>query len=76
MPGTSIHINRRRYETNEARLTGREVLGLAGLGDDHDLFALHSEGDRSGGRPVGLDESIEIHVGQHFRAVPGNRNFG
>lgn len=76
MPEHSIHINRQQYQTPADTLTGREILRLAGLGDDHDLFELQGEGDRSGGRPVGLDESVAIKSGEHFRAIPSNRNFG
>lgn len=72
----TIFINRKPYRTAAARLTGRQILTLAGLAEDHDLFELQGEGDRSGGRPIGLDEEVEIHEGMHFRAVPSNRNFG
>ncbi len=71
-----IFINRRGYRAPEAEMTGREILALAGLSDDHDLFRLAGEGDRTGGTPVGLDERIKMHPGEHFRAIPGNRNFG
>ena len=73
---TPIFVNRQKYDAHSAEMTGRAILALAGLGDDHDLFLLSGEGDRTGGTPVGLDESIAIHSGQHFRAIPGNRNFG
>ena len=34
------------------------------------------EGDRTGGTPIGLDQEVQLHPGEHFRAIPGNRNFG
>jgi hypothetical protein len=71
-----IHINRQPYKTDEDQLTGREILGLAGLGEDHDLFLLQGEGDRTGGSPIGLDQTVDIKPGMHFRAIPSNRNFG
>ncbi len=71
-----LFVNRRKCETDAADLLGRAILGLAGLGDDHDLFLLQGEGDRSGGSPIGLDQSVEIKPGMHFRAIPSNRNFG
>lgn len=71
-----IFINRKRYDAPDADLTGRQILQLAGIGDDHDLFRLQGEGDRTGGTPIGLDERIEVKSGEHFRAIPGNRNFG
>lgn len=69
-------VNRHKYGTDATELLGRAVLGLAGLGDDHDLFLLQGEGDRSGGSPIGLDQPVEIKPGMHFRAIPSNRNFG
>lgn len=71
-----LFVNRTRYETSADRLTGRDILGLANIGDDHDLFLLQGEGDRTGGSPVGLDQDVEIKPGMHFRAIPSNRNFG
>lgn len=73
---TPIFVNRQKYDAPSAEMTGRAILALASLGDDHDLFLLSGEGDRTGGTPVGLDESITIKQGEHFRAIPGNRNFG
>ena len=26
--------------------------------------------------PIGLDQQVNIKPGMHFRAIPGNRNFG
>jgi hypothetical protein len=71
-----IHINRQLFEAPSPQMTGRAILALAGLGDDHDLFLLHGEGDPTGGTPIGLDQVIDLHDGEHFRAIPGNRNFG
>lgn len=76
MAKVRIHINRKTYEAPEHHMTGRGILALAGFGDDHDLFLLKGEGDRTGGTPIGLDQEIEVHNGEHFRAIPGNRNFG
>jgi hypothetical protein len=71
-----IFVNRREYKAEASELTGRQILSLAGLGDDHDLFLLQGEGDRTGGTPIGLDQQVQLHAGEHFRAIPGNRNFG
>ena len=71
-----ILINRIKYEASLESLTGREILALAGFGDDHDLFMLQGEGDPTGGTPIGLDQGVEVKAGMHFRAIPGNRNFG
>lgn len=72
----TLHINRRTVHTDATELTGEAILGLAGIGPDHDLFLLQGEGDRTGGTPVGLSAPFAIHSGQHFRAIPSNRNFG
>ncbi len=72
----NIFINRKKYLAPSEHLTGREILALAGFGDDHDLFLLKGEGDATGGAPIGLDQRVEIKPGEHFRAIPGNRNFG
>lgn len=71
-----IFVNRHRYEASSAQMTGLAILSLAGFGNDHDLFLLQGEGDPSGGTPVGLEQTVEVKPGQHYRAIPGNRNFG
>lgn len=71
-----IFINRTKYKAVKQVLKGREILALAGFGDDHDLFLLQGEGDPTGGTPIGLDQEVQIKAGMHFRAIPGNRNFG
>ncbi len=71
-----IFINRAKYEAPQEAMSGREILALAGFGEDHDLFLLQGEGDPTGGTPLGLDQEVQVKPGQHFRAIPGNRNFG
>jgi hypothetical protein len=71
-----IFINRVKHEAPREVMTGREILELAGFGEDHDLFLLQGEGDPTGGTPIGLDEQVQLKPGMHFRAIPGNRNFG
>ncbi len=68
----TLHINRQMVRTDATKLTGAEILALAGIGADHDLFLLQGEGDRMGGTPVGLDAPFALKSGQHFRAIPGN----
>lgn len=71
-----IFINRKQFEAPDGPLSGHQILALAGLGDDHDLYLLQGEGDPTGGTPIGLDQIVQIKPGLHFRAIPGNRNFG
>ena len=71
-----IFVNRQKFEAPNEEMTGAEILALAGLGNDHDLFLLQGEGDATGGTPIGLDQTVEVKPGSHYRAIPGNRNFG
>ncbi len=71
-----IFINRIKHDVPGGSLTGLEILAVGGFGPDHDLFMLQGEGDPTGGTPIGLDQRVEIKPGQHYRAIPGNRNFG
>jgi hypothetical protein len=71
-----IFINRSKHDAPREAMMGREILELAGFGEDHDLFLLQGEGDPTGGTPIGLDEQVQLKPGMHFRAIPGNRNFG
>jgi hypothetical protein len=71
-----IFVNRKKFDAAQEEMTGLQVLELAGFAGDHDLFLLQGEGDPSGGTPVGLDQTVEIKSGEHFRAIPSNRNFG
>ena len=76
MTSIPIFLNRTKYEAPASSMTGRQILALGGFGDDHDLFLLQGEGDPTGGTQIGLDQSIDMKSGSHFRAIPGNRNFG
>jgi hypothetical protein len=73
---TPIFVNRKKFDAPQEDMKGRQILALAGFGDDHDLFLLKGEGDPTGGTPIGLDQDIKVKAGEHFRAIPGNRNFG
>ncbi len=76
MTAIPIHINRRRYEAPKSPMSGLEILGLANYGADYELFQLQGEGDPSGGTPIPHDQEVEMKPGLHFRAIPGNANFG
>jgi hypothetical protein len=75
-PPFKIHLNRRVVEAPKSPMTGREILALGDYGDEYELRLLQGEGDPSGGRLIGLDESVGLKNGLHFRAIPGNANFG
>lgn len=75
-PPYKIHLNRRLVDAPQSPMTGREILALGDYGDEYELRVLQGEGDPSGGQLIGLDESVELKNGLHFRAIPGNANFG
>lgn len=71
-----IFINRRKIDVAGGIMTGEQILGAGEYGPDYNLFLLQGEGDPSGGAPVGRDQSLDVKNGMHFRAIPGNANFG
>lgn len=72
-----VFVNRQKVELSSTEITGEQLLVAAGFaGRDWDIFELQGEGDPSGGTPVGLDQKITVKNGDHFRVIPGNRNFG
>ena len=75
-PLFKIHLNRRLVEAPKTPMTGREILALGDYGDEYELRLLQGEGDPTGGELIGLDQEVPIKNGLHFRAIPGNANFG
>ena len=71
-----IFINRRKIDVAGGNMTGEQILGAGEYGAGYNLFLLQGEGDPSGGAPVGRDQSLDVKNGMHFRAIPGNPNFG
>lgn len=71
-----IFINRREIAVAGGNMTGEQILNAGEYGPDYNLFLLRGEGDPSGGAPVGREESLDVKNGMHFRAIPGNANFG
>lgn len=71
-----VFINRRRVELPSSPQTGEQILNAGDYGPDYNLFVLKGEGDPSGGVQIDRSESIEVKNGMHFRAIPGNANFG
>ncbi len=75
-PPFKIHINRRAVEAPRSPMTGLEILALGDYGAEYELYELHGEHDPSGGQLVGHDSETALKNGLHFRAIPGNANFG
>jgi len=74
----SVHvfINRRKIELPADMQSGEQVLNAGDYGPDYNLFLLQGEGDPSGGVQIDRAQMIEVKDGMHFRAIPGNANFG
>ncbi len=70
-----IFLNKQKYEVDAESMSGRAIKALGGYGDDYDIFLIQGEGDTTGSS-IGPDQSVPIKPGLHFRALPGNRNFG
>jgi hypothetical protein len=72
-----VFVNRSKVDLETTVVTGRQLLSAAGfLPEQWDLFRVRGEGDPTGGTRVELDESIEVKNGEHFRAIPTDRNYG
>lgn len=75
MPTTIIVNNKAVHATGES-LTGAEIKKLAGVPAEYELFLVHEPG--GGGqqpdRQVSDTESLQLHNGMKFRAIPpGNQ---
>jgi hypothetical protein len=75
-PPFKIHLNRRLIEAPRTPMTGTEILALGGYGPEYELYQLEGEGDPSGGTAIAHDTAVALKNGLHFRAIPGNANFG
>ena len=71
-----VFINRRKIGLASSPQTGEQILVAGDYGPDYNLFLLKGEGDPTGGVPVDRSTSIDVKNGMHFRAIPGNANFG
>lgn len=71
-----VFINRRKIELPAGMQSGEQILTVGDYGPDYNLFLLKGEGDPSGGAQIERTQMIEVKQGMHFRAIPGNANFG
>jgi hypothetical protein len=71
-----IHLNRRLLEAPSSPMAGSAILALGGYGTEYELYELNGEGDPTGGVLVAPDAEVQLKNGLHFRAIPGNANFG
>jgi hypothetical protein len=75
-PPFHLHLNRRRVDAPKTPMNGLEILGLGDYGADYELYLLQGEGDPTGGQLIPHDRALDLKDGLHFRAIPGNANFG
>ena len=68
-----ISIDSRHYVVHERYLTGAQILGLAGLPSDDQLF--REVPGSCDDEPIGPTEVVELRDGEKFYAVPVG-NFG
>lgn len=69
----NIVINDQHFRAPQPTMTGRALLGLAGIPDGNQLFLeVPGPGDD---QPIGLDEPIDLRSGMRFYDVPVG-NFG
>lgn len=69
-----IFVNKTKYETSEATLTGAQILRLANLAPEgFDLHLVRGEGKS---QQIGPDQTVEIKNGLHFNAITKGLNFG
>ena len=62
----TIFVNNKPVKTDEDELTGSAIKALAQVPADYELFEV--KGDQS--VPIGNDQVVHVHDGQHFRAIP------
>jgi hypothetical protein len=62
-------VDAKKFETDQASLTGAEIKALAGVTTTYQLF-LEEEGDKPD-KPISDGESVNlVHGTKHFFAVP------
>ena len=75
-PPFHLHLNRRGVAALQTPMSGLEILGLGDYGSDYELYLLQGEGDPTGGELIAHGRALDLKSGLHFRAIPGNANFG
>ena len=68
-----IFIDNKDYEATKPRMSGSEILALAGDGDDRVLWKEERDGKE---RRISDDEEIELHEDERFFTTPRHINPG
>jgi hypothetical protein len=71
--GKVIFVNKKQFRVTEDKLTGSQILQLAGYDpNQYDLFLVHGQKSEQ----IAPDQSVEIKDGMHFNAIPKNVPYG
>lgn len=75
-----IFVNRRKFEEGDGvrqKMTGAEIAALVDVPKENAVVRIDTGPDR---REVGIDETIEVHNGEHFlvtrKVVEGGNELG
>ena len=60
-----IFVNKNQIRVDEDQLTGRQILAMAGISQDYDLFLVQGQDSQK----IELDQVVEIKNGLHFRVI-------
>lgn len=60
-----IFVNRDKFKVDEDELTGRQILEIAGISQDYDLFLVQGQCSDK----IELDQVVEIKNGLRFRVI-------
>ncbi len=73
--GIHVIINNRKVQLPRAKITGSELLRLAGYSEaEHwNLYRLQNESDSSGGTIVDCDARLQLKDGDFFRVAEGHQ---
>jgi len=68
-----VHVNKKRFEVSEEKLTGTQILQLAGYDpNQYDLFLVHGQKDEL----IAPNQPVEIENGLQFNAILKNVPYG
>ena len=63
--GKVIFVNKNKFRVDEEELTGRQILQIAGICQDYDLFLVRGQDSKK----IEPDEIVEIENGMRFRVI-------
>ena len=69
----TIFVNKKEYHVPDDKLTGSQILHLAGFDvNQYDLFLIRGQKSEQ----IGLDQHVTIENGMHFNAIPKSAPYG